>query len=169
MKKKEFKWGGAFRHAKLMLAKAKLLESEPIENINDKLEEEQLPIYSELQNNLDNAKVIYDYASSVGRLGIGEEMEIPQVPNLKANSYLAEKFNFYKGVYYYKYRDGTNAVKYFTAVAKFNGYFNKKAVEYLIHIYKSYKPTEQQLDEIEDIIDDIDDEDLEFSFMDLRK
>lgn len=169
IEKKEFKWGGAYRHSKLMLAEAALLKGEPIENLKDELEEEQLVIYNELKNNTEAAKIIYEFASSVGRLGIGKVMEIPQIDNLQANSYLEAKYNFYKGVYYFKYRDGTNAVKSFARVAKAERYFNKESVEYLIHIYKSYKPTEQQLDELEDIIDDIDDEDLEFSFMDLRK
>ena len=78
-------------------------------------------------------------------------------------------YDFYSGVYYYKYRDATRAILFFSKVGSDRKHFRSQAAEYLINIYKSVKPTEQQLDQLEDIIDDVDNEDLQFSFMDLRK
>lgn len=165
--KKDFKWQGAYNYAKLLHAVSSLLINKPLKNIEGDLDEEQLKIYNEIRTNLPAAKEVFAYASSVGRLGVGIQMEIPAINNLPERGYLRSMYEFYIGIYYERYRDAPNAIMHFTKVAKSRSYFNKESVEYLIHIYKSYKPTEQQLDELEDIIDDLDDDDLEFSFMDL--
>lgn len=167
--KKDFKWRGAYNYAKLIRAVSSLLIDKSIRNVEKELDEEQLKFYNEIKNNLQAAKKVYSFATKVGLQEIGMKMEIPQINNLPENSYLISMYEFYTGVYYERYRDATNAIKYFTEVAKNGRYYKRESVEYLIHIYKSYKPTEQQLDELEDIIDNMDDEDLEFSFMDLRE
>lgn len=113
--------------------------------------------------------MVYDFVSTVGKLRSGVKIEIPELSSFPQNGFLQSMYDYYTGVYYYKLRDGTNAVKFFTKVAKSKKHFNKDAVEYLINIFKSFKPTERQLDELEDTIDDLDDDDLEFSFMDLRE
>lgn len=167
--KKDFKWGGAYKHAKLMRAISSLLIDEPIPGVEKELDEEQLIIYSEIKNNLPAAKKVYEFATKVGRLNTGVKMEIPKIDDLPERGYLRSMYDFYTGVYYERYRDGTNAVRVFHNVAEDRSHFSNQSVEYLIQIYKSFKPTEEQLDKLEDIIDDLEDEDLEFSFMDLRK
>jgi tetratricopeptide (TPR) repeat protein len=167
--KKDFKWGGAYKHAKLMRAISSLLIDEPIPGVEKELDEAQLIIYSEIKNNLPAAKKVYEFATKVGRLNTGVKMEIPQIDDLPERGYLRSMYDFYTGVYYERYRDGTNAVRVFHNVAEDRSHFSSQSVEYLIQIYKSFKPTEEQLDELEDVIDDLEDEDLEFSFMDLRK
>lgn len=169
IERKDFKWRGAYQHSKFLRAEASLLIDKPIENVEDELEPEQLRIYNELKNNLEAAKMVYDFVSTVGKLRSGVKIEIPELSSFPQNGFLQSMYDYYTGVYYYKLRDGTNAVKFFTKVAKSKKHFNKDAVEYLINIFKSFKPTERQLDELEDTIDDLDDDDLEFSFMDLRE
>lgn len=167
--KKDFKWGGAYNHAKLMRAISLLLIDESIPGIEKELDEEQLIIFNEIKNNLPATKKVYQFATRVGRLGIGVKMELPKIDDLPERGYLRSMYEFYTGVYYERYRDGTNAVKVFHNLAEDRSYFSNQSVEYLIHIYKSYKPTEEQLDKLEDIIDDLNEENLKFSFKDLRE
>lgn len=169
IQKKDFKWRSALGNAIYLKAVASLLIDKPITGIEKELSEDQLIRYNEIKNNLKTAKQVYELATMIGRLDLGIQMEIPKLPDLPKDGYLRAMYEFYNGVYYYKYRDGTNAVKFFTKVAKDRKYFRSESVEYLINIFKSYKPTKQQLDELEKIISKLDDEDLEFSFMDLKK
>ena len=169
IEKKDFKWRGAYNNAKLMRAISALFVGKVFPNLQNELDEEQLVIYNEIKASLTLAKEVFNFATTVGRLGVGMQIEIPQIENLPRGGYLESMYKFYAGVYYERYRDGTNAIKFLTQVAKGKNYFNREAIEYLIHIYKSYKPTEQQLDELENLIDELDDDDLEFSFMDLKK
>lgn len=167
--KKDFKWGGTYNLAKLLRAISSLLINEPIPGVEKELDKEQLIIYSEIKNNLPAAKKVYEFATKVGRLDTGVEMDIPQIDDLPERGYLRSMYEFYTGVYYERYRDGTNAVRVFQKVADDRNHFNKQSVEYLIHIYKSYKPTEEQLDKLKDIIDDLNEENLKFSFKDLKR
>jgi len=169
IEKKDFKWKGAYNYSKLMYTVSSLLIDKSVDSIEQGLDEDQLTIYNEVKSNLPAAKEVFNFAVNVGQLGVGIKMGIPQIQNLPEDGYLRSMYEFYAGVYFERYRDATNAIKYFVKTAKAQNYFNKESVEYLIHIYKSFKPTEQQLDELEDIIDNLDDDDLEFSFMDLRR
>ncbi len=164
---KSFKWGGAYRYSIFLRNVTALLLGKPLPTPKSELNEDQRNLFNEIENNLDAAKVVYKFAKEVGHLGIGVEMEIPKIESLPEDGYLRSMYEFYSGVYFYKYRDATRAILFFNNVADRRDHFKSEAAEYLIEIYRSVKPTQQQLSKLEDIIDELDDEDLEFSFMDI--
>lgn len=166
---KSFKWRGAFAQAKFLVAVSSLLLDKPIDGIESELSEDRLTIYNEVKNNKSAALKVHQFAAEVGRMNIGEEMELPKITELPPNGYLRAMYEFYSGVYFYKYRDATRAILFFSKVGSDREHFRSQSAEYLINIYKSVKPTEEQLDQLEDIIDDIDNDDLQFAFMDLRR
>lgn len=166
---KSFKWRGAFSQAKYLVAVSSLLLNKPVESVESELSEDRLALYNELKNNTSAALKVHQFAAKVGRMNIGEEMELPKITDLPADGYLRAMYEFYSGVYFYKYRDATRAILFFSKVGRDREHFRSQSAEYLINIYKSVKPTEEQLDQLEDIIDDVDNDDLQFAFMDLRR
>ncbi len=168
IKAKDFKWRFAYNYSKFLRGISALLIDKPIPGIESELSEEQSVIYNEVKNNLEAAKAVYEFSVKVGRLDIGVQMEIPKIENLPKDGYLRAMYEYYSGVYFYRYRDATRAILFFTKVAADRKYFRNESAEYLINIYKLISPSDEQVTKLEDIIDDLDDEDLEFSFMDLR-
>lgn len=168
--KKEFKWRFAYNYSKFLYVLSSLLLNKSAGTIEKELDDRFANVLNEFRKNLNAARVVMNFASSVGIVPEDELSDSNSINiDLPEKGIIRSMRDFYTGVLFFKRKDYTAAERTFLNIANRKEDYQTESVEYLIEIYKRIKAPKHKIELLEDIITDLDHEDLEFSLMALSR